>query len=58
MGLEEWVNWIYGIVGFVLGSGSTFLYQKTINKNNNTKSDQQDSNVGGNQAGRDVNIRK
>lgn len=51
----KYLEVVTGVVGFLLGSGITLTVQRFRQGNNASYSDQSNSRVGGDQAGRDIN---
>ncbi|EIM26829.1 hypothetical protein MicloDRAFT_00033790 [Microvirga lotononidis] len=52
--LKEYIEWITGVLGFLLGSGFTLAFQRIRQGQNANFADQRTSRVGGDQAGRDI----
>lgn len=50
----DYVDAVSGVVGFLLGCGATLTVQKFRQGRNSSYSDQRGSQVGGDQAGRDI----
>lgn len=52
--LSDYLEIVTGVIGFLLGCGVTLTVQKFRQGNNSSYSDQRNSRVGGDQAGRDI----
>ncbi len=52
--VKEYMEWITGVLGFILGSGFTMAIQRVRQGHNANFADQRNSKVGGDQAGRDI----
>lgn len=52
--ITEYLEVVWGIIGFVLGCGATITFQKLRQGTNATYSNQSNSRVKGDQAGRDI----
>jgi hypothetical protein len=52
--IQEYLEFITAIIGFIAGCGVTLTVQKFRQGSNSSYSDQRNSRVGGDQAGRDI----